>query len=227
MTIASGTGSAHCEWAWRATGSGRLWAGGRRNYRSAWGRHITSEEYSGRIVDQAHNKAVDTLVATGTVGFFIYVLLWLALALTAARLALDREGPDRRFALAMAAALARLPGDQPVPVRHPVFHVAVRAAGGLLRLPGIRPCRSAGSLAGSGPAVCATVGWTGPPAARPAGSVFSGGSAGGRQPGPVVGPALPGRSEHEIGGDLGAHADGSPPELSDISRRWPRTAGMP
>ena len=79
---------------------------GPENYRSAWGRHITSEEYSGRIVDQAHNKAVDTLVATGTVGFFIYVLLWLALALTAARLALDREGPDRRFALAMAAALA-------------------------------------------------------------------------------------------------------------------------
>ena len=79
---------------------------GPENYRSAWGRYITVDEYSGHSVDQAHNKAVDTLVSTGTVGFFIYSLLWLALALTALRLALDREGDERRFALAMAAALA-------------------------------------------------------------------------------------------------------------------------
>ncbi len=79
---------------------------GPENYRSAWGRHITVDEYSGHSVDQAHNKALDTLVSTGTAGFFVYSVLWLALALTALRLALDREGVERRFALAMAAALA-------------------------------------------------------------------------------------------------------------------------
>ena len=79
---------------------------GPENFRSAWGRHVTAEQYSGRIVDQAHNKALDALVSTGTAGFFVYTVLWLALALTAVRLALAREGPDRRFALAMTAALA-------------------------------------------------------------------------------------------------------------------------
>ena len=79
---------------------------GPENFRSAWGRHVTAEQYSGRTVDQAHNKALDTLVSTGTAGFFVYTVLWLALVLTAVRLALAREGPDRRFALAMTAALA-------------------------------------------------------------------------------------------------------------------------
>ena len=79
---------------------------GPENFRSAWGRHVTDEEYSGRIVDQAHNKVVDTLVSTGTVGLFIYAVLWLALALAALRLALSRDGPDRRFAVAMAGVLA-------------------------------------------------------------------------------------------------------------------------
>ena len=79
---------------------------GPENYRAAWGRHVTAGEYSGRTVDQAHNKALDTLVTTGTVGFFFYSLLWLALALTAVRLALERQGGERRFALALAAALA-------------------------------------------------------------------------------------------------------------------------
>ena len=79
---------------------------GHENFRSAWGRYVTAEQYSGRTVDQAHNKALDTLVSTGTVGFFVYTVLWLGLALTAIRLALAREGADRSFALAMAAALA-------------------------------------------------------------------------------------------------------------------------
>ena len=79
---------------------------GHENFRSAWGRYVTEEQYSGRIVDQAHNKALDTLVSTGTVGFFVYTVLWLALALTALRLALARDGWERRFSLAMAAALA-------------------------------------------------------------------------------------------------------------------------
>ena len=79
---------------------------GHENFRSAWGRYVTAEEYSGRTVDQTHNKALDTLVSTGTVGFFVYAVLSLGLALTAVRLVLARESAERRFALAMAAALA-------------------------------------------------------------------------------------------------------------------------
>ena len=79
---------------------------GQENFRSAWGRYVTEEQYSGRTVDQAHNKALDALVSTGTVGFFVYTVLWLGLVLTAIRLALAREGADRSFALAMVAALA-------------------------------------------------------------------------------------------------------------------------
>ena len=109
---------------------------GHENFRSAWGRYVTAEQYSGRIVDQAHNKALDTLVSTGTAGFFVYTVLWLALALTALRLALAHDGLGTPVLPGNGCGARRLLRHKPVHVRYAIVHVVVRHSRWILRVPG-------------------------------------------------------------------------------------------
>ena len=193
---------------------------GPENYRSAWGRHITVDEYSGHSVDQAHNKALDTLVSTGTAGFFC---LLGALAGAGAHGAAPGAGPGGRGAAVCAGhgrGAGRVSDDQPVPVRHPVLHAAVRAGGRLLRVPGTRGWGTAADLAVLavlGSPVVRRADRPGPPAVRGSGGGGAGGGGAGLQPGPVERETLPGGPEHRAAADLAGDPAGGPGTLPGIS----------
>lgn len=78
---------------------------GPENYLVAWGLHSTFDEAI-EVYDQAHNKALEALVATGGVGLLAYLALWGTMAWALLRAARRREGGDRMLALGAAAAAA-------------------------------------------------------------------------------------------------------------------------
>lgn len=78
---------------------------GPENYLVAWGLHSTFDEAI-EVYDQAHNKALEALVATGGVGLLAYLTLWGVMAWALLRAARRREGGDRMLALGVAAAAA-------------------------------------------------------------------------------------------------------------------------
>ena len=78
---------------------------GPENYLVAWGLHSAFDEAI-EVYDQAHNKALEALVATGGVGLLAYLTLWGTAAWALLRAARRREGGDRMLALGVAAAAA-------------------------------------------------------------------------------------------------------------------------
>ena len=109
---------------------------GHENFRSAWGRYVTEEQYSGRTVDQAHNKALDTLVSTGTVGFFVFYGPVVGTRADSHPAGACPPGCRSPFRSGDGGGARRLLRYQSLHVRHAVVHASFRNPRWLLRIPG-------------------------------------------------------------------------------------------
>ncbi len=78
---------------------------GPENYLVAWGRYSTAEPGIREPFDQTHNKVLEELTTTGTIGLLSYLLIWLAMASVLVRSVKRRQGHDQLLVLALSATL--------------------------------------------------------------------------------------------------------------------------
>ncbi len=78
---------------------------GPENFLIAWGRYFYGEDSQIKSHDQAHNKIVEVLATTGTVGIASYILIWLASAIALVRVYRRAKDYDQLLILSVAVAL--------------------------------------------------------------------------------------------------------------------------
>ena len=78
---------------------------GPQNYRAAWGRHISLEGSRGNDFDQAHNKPMEELVASGILGILAYLAIWGLAAWVIIR-SLRRRNPGDQLLVFLAGGAA-------------------------------------------------------------------------------------------------------------------------
>ena len=76
---------------------------GPENFIVAWGRHAPGDQRKTHYFDHAHNKYLEVMATTGTLGIAAYVILCLLLIRAACQSIRQHEGRERLHALAMAA----------------------------------------------------------------------------------------------------------------------------
>ncbi len=82
-----------------------VWGWGPQNYRIAWGRHISLEGSRGNDFDQAHNKPMEELVASGILGILAYLAIWGLAAWVVIR-SLRRRNPGDQLLVFLAGGAA-------------------------------------------------------------------------------------------------------------------------
>lgn len=79
---------------------------GPENYLIAWGRHTDAGPLNAGYFDQAHNKVVEEMATTGTLGLLSYSMIWAAMAFVLLRSVRRRQPHEQFLVIAAGSALA-------------------------------------------------------------------------------------------------------------------------
>ena len=75
------------------------------NFLIAWGRYFNGSPRVWVQFDQAHNRIVEEMVATGTIGLLSYLLVWLAMTAVLIRSVWLRRGSEQLLVMAVGTAM--------------------------------------------------------------------------------------------------------------------------
>lgn len=78
---------------------------GPENFLVAWGKHFNGDPNVYVLFDQAHNRIVEEMVATGTIGLLSYLLVWLAMTAVMIRSIRLRRDSEQLLVLTVGTAI--------------------------------------------------------------------------------------------------------------------------
>ena len=93
------------EAALRASRERPLLGWGPENFLVAWGRHVDADLPNEGHFDHAHNKILEELTTTGTLGLLSYAMVWVAMASVVLRSVRRRRDHEQLLVLAVGSAL--------------------------------------------------------------------------------------------------------------------------